>query len=105
MAERAGYFCVSGRPAYGGTFADLELLPKEVAAVRAELTALGLTELFAGAGGPGDGDALTHLGLYDALYDWSRPAAGAHPTARTPTARTRAARTRTGRRPSGPRRW
>ncbi|MFI9566412.1 hypothetical protein [Streptomyces rishiriensis] len=79
MAERAGYFCVSGRPAYGGTFADLTLLPKEVRAVRRELGALGLTELFAGAGGPEEGDALSHLGLYDALYDWSRSGAGPSP--------------------------
>ncbi|MFG2574541.1 hypothetical protein [Streptomyces sp. NPDC048481] len=84
MAERAGYFCVSGRPAYGGNFADLKLLPEEVAAVRAELTALGLTELFAGAGGPGEGDALTHLALYDALYEWSRPDPGASPDGTDP---------------------
>ncbi|MGW2617450.1 hypothetical protein [Streptomyces sp. NPDC001500] len=79
MAEGPGYFCVSGRPAYGGTFADLELLPQEVRAVRSELGALGLTELFAGAGGPAEGDALSHTALYDALLAWSRPAAGSAP--------------------------
>ncbi|GGR91945.1 hypothetical protein GCM10010269_33890 [Streptomyces humidus] len=88
MAERAGYFCISGRPAYGGDFDDLKLLPREVRDVRRELRALGLTEPFAGAGGPAEGDALSHLDLYDALYAWSRPAAGdpdTPPPARTAT--------------------
>ncbi|MFI1032193.1 hypothetical protein [Streptomyces sp. NPDC020951] len=75
QAGRAGYFCISGRPKYGGTFADLELLPKEVQAVRKRLGALGLTELFAGEGGAGEGDALSHAGLCDALFNWSKPTA------------------------------
>ncbi|MEU4873846.1 hypothetical protein [Streptomyces sp. NPDC021608] len=104
MAERAGYFCVSGRPTYHGAFDDLKLLPQEVRAVRRELGALGLTELFTGEGRPGegdpatrtkpaDGDALSHTALYDALVAWSRstadPGQGPRPdgaaTARTAT--------------------
>ncbi|MFF1739127.1 hypothetical protein [Streptomyces mirabilis] len=72
-ARHAGYFCISGRPVYGGSFANLEKVPEEVRAVRAGLGALGLTELFPGA--DGDGDALSHSDLRDALFDWSRGAA------------------------------
>ncbi|MEV1067704.1 ATP-binding protein [Streptomyces sp. NPDC050263] len=76
---RTGYFCISGRPAYGGSFADLELLPDEVRAVREGLGALGLTELFADEvkakakadGEDGDGYALSHAALRGALSDWS----------------------------------
>ncbi|MGW0944004.1 hypothetical protein ACWD4O_15830 [Streptomyces sp. NPDC002623] len=85
QAGRAGYFCISGRPTYGGTFADLELLPKEVRAVRKRLGALGLTELFAdevkekakAQGKDGEGYALTHAELCDALFHWSKPTAEA----------------------------
>ncbi|GAA3951892.1 hypothetical protein GCM10022384_01930 [Streptomyces marokkonensis] len=72
-ARQTGYFCISGRPVYGGSFANLKKVPEEVQAVRASLGALGLTELFPGA--DGDGDALSHSDLRDALFDWSRGAA------------------------------
>ncbi|MEU3614029.1 ATP-binding protein [Streptomyces sp. NPDC006872] len=82
QAGRAGYFCISGRPKYGGTFADLELLPKEVQAVRKGLGALGLTELFADEvkakakanGESEEGYALTHAELCVALDGWSKRA-------------------------------
>ncbi|GGS98783.1 ATP-binding protein [Streptomyces chromofuscus] len=72
-ARQAGYFCISGRPVYGGSFANLEKVPEEVRAVRAGLGALGLTELFPGV--DGDGDALSHSDLRDALFAWSKGAA------------------------------
>ncbi|MGW0997971.1 AAA family ATPase [Streptomyces sp. NPDC002523] len=72
-ARHPGYFCISGRPVYGGSFANLEKVPEEVRAVRAGLGALGLTELFPGA--DGDGDALSHSDLRDALQNWSGEAA------------------------------
>ncbi|MCQ6554842.1 ATP-binding protein [Streptomyces sp. C10-9-1] len=48
-------------------------MPEEVRAVRASLGALGLTELFPSA--EGDGDALSHSDLRNALDAWSRGAA------------------------------
>ncbi len=71
--RQVGYFCISGRPVYGGSFPKLEKVPEEVRAVRASLNALGLTDLFPGR--DGDGDALSHSDLRDALFDWSRGAA------------------------------
>ncbi|MBT2425835.1 ATP-binding protein [Streptomyces sp. ISL-112] len=81
-AEQAGYFCISGRPTYGGSLGNLEKVPEEVRALRAGLGALGLTELFPGA--KGDGDALSHSDLRNSLDAWSRDAAG-YTGARTAT--------------------
>ncbi|MFE7461184.1 ATP-binding protein [Streptomyces sp. NPDC057554] len=80
--SHTGYFCISGRPVYGGSFGDLDKVPEEVRAVRAGLGALGLTELFPGT--DGDGDALSHTDLRDSLFTWSKGAAG-HTGARTAT--------------------
>ncbi|MFJ1809141.1 MULTISPECIES: hypothetical protein [unclassified Streptomyces] len=55
-------------------------MPDEVRAVRSSLNALGLTELFPGE----DGDALTHSGLRDALFNWSQHD-GEYPGERTAT--------------------
>ncbi|MET8973716.1 ATP-binding protein [Streptomyces hydrogenans] len=85
MTERAGhagYFCVSGRPVYGGSFANLDRVPDELRTVREGLRALGLTDLFPGA--EGDGDALSHHELKKALVEWSKLAA-THSGPRTAT--------------------
>ncbi|MEU7112719.1 ATP-binding protein [Streptomyces sp. NPDC046182] len=82
MTEHAGYFCISGRPVYGGSFENLEKVPEEVRTVRAGLGALGLKDLFPST--TDDGDALSHSDLRDALFDWSRRAAD-HSGARTAT--------------------
>ncbi|MFJ3781916.1 AAA family ATPase [Streptomyces sp. NPDC090093] len=81
-ASHAGYFCISGRPLYGGSFEDLEKVPIEVRTVRRALGALGLVDLFPGA--EGEGDALSHSALRDALFTWSGRAAD-HSGSRTAT--------------------